>query len=102
MPRRAARIDSNHSEIVRVLRDIGASVQSLASQGQGCPDLLVGYRSVNHLFEIKDGSKMPSKQVLTPDEQRWHQGWRGRVEVIRSVDDALRAVGVMEEDGSGT
>lgn len=99
MPRRAARVDANHAEIVRVLRDIGASVQSLASQGQGCPDLLVGFREQNHLFEIKDGAKIPSKQVLTADEKRWHQEWQGRVVIIRSVDDALRAVGLGERDG---
>jgi hypothetical protein len=95
VPRRAARIDANHAQIVRALRDIGASVESLASQGRGCPDLLVGFRSRNLLLEVKDGAKPPSAQVLTPDEQRWHRDWRGDVIVVRSVDEALKAIGVL-------
>lgn len=93
--RRAAKVDSNHAAIVRQLRQVGATVQSLASQGQGCPDLLVGYRGANHLLEVKDGAKSPSKQQLTPDEARWHQEWRGQVVVVRSADEALAAVGAV-------
>ncbi|HJP47915.1 hypothetical protein [Acinetobacter venetianus] len=45
--RRAAKIDANQTEIVKALRKFGASVQSLASTGKGCPDLLVGFRGMN-------------------------------------------------------
>ena len=51
--RRAAKIDANQTEIVKALRQVGASVQSLASTGKGCPDLLVGFRGVNWLLEVK-------------------------------------------------
>ena len=50
--RRAAKIDSNHAEIVAALRGIGAYVMSLASVGGGCPDLLVGFRG--HTFLEKN------------------------------------------------
>jgi hypothetical protein len=93
--RRAAKVDRNHQEIVAALRDVGASVLSLAPLGRGAPDLLVGFRGQVYLLEVKDGAKAPSKQRLTADEARWHQEWRGHVAVVRSVDEALRAIGAI-------
>lgn len=87
------KIDRNQPEIVRALRKLGASVQSLADIGQGCPDLLVGFRGQNFVMEVKDGLAVPSKQRLTTDEQEWHQGWRGTAIVVTSVTDALLAIG---------
>ncbi len=91
--RRAAHIDANQPEIVDALLKAGASVEpKLARLGEGVPDLLVGIRGVNALFEIKDGRKVPSKRKLTDDEKVWHEKWRGKVFVIYSVDDALRVL----------
>ncbi|MDS7929253.1 hypothetical protein RMB13_07145 [Acinetobacter sp. V102_4] len=87
--RRAAKIDANQTEIVKALRQVGASVQSLASTGKGCPDLLVGFRGVNWLLEIKDGQKVKSARKLTPDQVEWHESWRGRVYIVESVDQAI-------------
>ena len=89
---RAARTDANHIEIVKALRAIGASVQSLAAVGVGCPDLLVGYRGANYLLEIKDGTKVPSAQKLTPMQIDWHSSWNGRVAIVNSVDGAIAVV----------
>lgn len=126
MPRRAARVDANHLDIVRALRDVGTSVCSLASVGHGVPDLLIGmsgltlvgrfnpqvvrwllkreediaiYDGANLLMEVKDGAKSPSAQILTPDEQKWHQEWQGQLMVVRTIDEALRAVGVLHAWG---
>lgn len=87
--RKAAKVDSNQSEIVQVLRTMGCSVQTLAAVGCGVPDLLVGYRSSNYLIEVKDGGKPTSAQKLTPDQIRWHQEWRGQKVVINSIDAAI-------------
>lgn len=87
--RKAAKIDANQTEIVKALRQVGASVQSLASTGKGCPDLLVGFRGVNWLLEIKDGQKVKSARKLTPDQIEWHESWRGRVYIVESVDQAI-------------
>jgi Holliday junction resolvase len=87
--RRAAKVDANQTEIVKALRQVGASVQSLASTGKGCPDLLVGFRGVNWLLEIKDGRKVRSARKLTEDQVVWHQTWRGKVYIVESVDQAL-------------
>ncbi len=92
--RRAARVDRNQAEIVRVLRAIGASVQHLHSVGKGCPDLLVGYQGINYLFEIKDGTKPRSQRKLTPDEVEFFMSWRGRAYIVDSVHQALVILGV--------
>lgn len=90
MARRAARTDDNQAEIVEALRKVGCSVQSLAMVGKGVPDLLVGLRGRNWLFEIKDGNKPPSQRRLTGDEATWHLRWDGQVKTIESAEDALR------------
>ena len=88
--RKAAKIDDNQKAIVNVLRQLGASVQSLAATGKGCPDLLVGYHGINYLMEVKDGDKVLSKQKLTIDQEHWHSLWRGSVHIVKSVDEALK------------
>ena len=86
--RRAGKIDANHAAIVDALRKIGASVQSLASMGVGVPDLLVGWRGINVLFEVKDGAKIPSARKLTADESNWHEKWAGQIAVVESAEQA--------------
>lgn len=89
--RRAARVDANQAEIVAALRAAGATVQPLHQVGQGCPDLLVGYRGVNYLIECKGMSGR-----FTYFEYAWIRTWAGRdVCVAYSVDEALRAIGAM-------
>lgn len=95
--RRAARTDDNHSEIVDALRDAGCWVLDLSAVGNGCPDLLVhGPVHAWHfvMLEIKDGSKSPSRRKLTPDQIAFHAGCRGPVVVVKSVAEALEAVGI--------
>lgn len=84
--RRSARIDANHTEIVRTIRAMGCTVQDLAAVGKGCPDILVGVAGRNVLMEIKDGEKPPSKRRLTADQQRWHARWRGQVVTVESCE----------------
>ena len=83
-PRWAAKVDANQHAIVKALRWRGASVHLLHREGRGCPDLLVGFLGRNLLIEVKteDGE-------LTPREAEWHETWRGRVEIVRTVDQAL-------------
>ena len=90
--RLVASTDVNQSAIVTALRKIGCSVQILAAVGQGCPDLLCGYRGVNYLLEVKDGEKPPSKRKLTPDQLVWHAGWRGQVCVVETIQQAIEMV----------
>jgi hypothetical protein len=90
--RRAARNDANQDAIVRQLRDAGLSVLVLSRVGNGCPDLLVGYRQQNYLFEVKDGSKPESARRLTPAEVRFCSSWKGQVRVAESAEDIFMVV----------
>jgi len=90
--RRAAKVDRNQPEIVDAARRMGCTVQPLHSIGQGCPDLLVGISGTNDLWEVKDGDLVPSARRLTADQIIWHDGWRGDVQVIDSVDKAIARI----------
>lgn len=90
--RRAAKVDANHSEVVSALRAIGCSVASLASVGAGIPDLVVGYRGINWLFEVKNPQMPPSKRALTDDEKAFMNAWRGQYAVVESAEQAIALV----------
>jgi len=90
--RYANRIDANQNLIVDALRKAGAVVR-IISQGDGIPDLLVGYRGYTILMEVKDGEKVPSARKLTEAEQKFFDDWRGGMLVIvNSVDEALETL----------
>lgn len=56
--------------------------------GNGCPDLLVGLGRRLVLLEVKT-----AKGKLTPDQELFDAvGWP--VRVVRTVDEALQAVGI--------
>jgi hypothetical protein len=50
---------------------------------------LCGFRGVNILLEIKD-----AKGEETDDQKQWAALWQGQRAVVRSVDEALAAIGV--------
>jgi hypothetical protein len=89
---RRAKVDANHAEIVKALRQFGVSVVSLAAVGRGCPDLLCGYHGRNVLLEVKDGKKR-----LLPHQGEWQDQWQGPVVTVRSVDEAIQAVMYADE-----
>lgn len=88
--RYAARVDVNQPEIVKALRKLGAFVHCLHREGQGCPDLLVGWRQRWWLFEVK----RDSKAELTQDEKDWHAAVAGRapVYIVTSPIEAVRFI----------
>ncbi|NRB03665.1 MAG: hypothetical protein HRU30_10430 [Rhodobacteraceae bacterium] len=94
MARRAARVDDNQPEIVQALRKAGATVTPTHTAGAGFPDLTVGYRGINYLIEVKDGSKPPSARKLTKDQQEWHVTWNGHAAVVSNVREALAVLGI--------
>lgn len=93
--RRYPNLDVNQPDIVKALRAAGASVTSLASVGDGCPDILVGIRKVTTVMEIKDGAKPPSKRKLTEPEEKWHAGWSGSKHIVESVEQALAVLATL-------
>jgi hypothetical protein len=87
---RFAKVDANQEQVVTALRAAGASVQSLAPIGKGCPDILVAFRSAMYLMEIKR-----VKGKTNELQNKWHIGWNAPVHVVYGPDDALRAIGVI-------
>ena len=86
---RRSKVDANQREIVAALRKAGVSVLSLASVGDGCPDLLASIRGKVTLLEVKKpGEKLRQSQV--DFVAKWDP--HCPIWVVESVDDALRAV----------
>ena len=51
------RVDANQAAIVADLRKLGMTVVDLHEVGKGVPDLLVGWKGVCLLVEVKSGPK---------------------------------------------
>lgn len=85
----------NQTAIVRGLRAAGCTVQILSPVGKGCPDLLIGFKGHNYVVEVKRPELRGKKRELTPLEQEWISEWRGQVDVVHDLDEALRVVGLL-------
>lgn len=85
------RLDANHLEICQALNAVGASVQSLAALGGGCPDLLVAYRNRTFVLELKTETG-----TLTKAQESWLLHWQGPVSIVRDANGALRAIGARQ------
>jgi hypothetical protein len=86
-PKRGGPRDKNQKEITTALEKIGATVEDLGAVGDGCPDLLVGFRGGNYLIEVK----MP-KGKLNKKQKNWHWRYNGTVAVAYTVKEALAVV----------
>jgi len=84
--RKRGRVDRNHGELVSALLRCGYLVQSLATIGGGCPDVLTYRRDRGlELLEFKATARAP----LTPAQRTFTQlGWP--VRIVRSLDEVLR------------
>ena len=89
------RVDENQKQIIHTFIALGASVLNLSRVGEGCPDILVGYRKHSVLCEIK----RDSKAAYTESQVKFMQGWRGGpVSRIDSVDAAIRLIKMLDMD----
>ena len=90
--RRAARRDTNERDIIEALTAAGATVQQLSIPN--APDLLVGYvdpetnAPTNALMEVKT-----ARGKLEEGQRAWIETWNGQVYVVRTIEDALEAIG---------
>lgn len=94
------RRDDNEREIINVLEAAGATVQQL--DGTGLPDLLVGFRGVTYLIEIKYKAQLSGKgrkktaSGLRESQEAWFALWQGMaVEIATTPREALAAIGVV-------
>lgn len=96
MSRHARRVDNNQSQIVTELQQIGASVIDLSGVGGGVCDLLVGYRGVNYLMEIKNLETGYGKRGLNKNQKDLADEWRGSpIHVVYTGDEALKIIGAL-------
>ena len=57
---------------------------SLHGVGRGVSDLLIGFLGKNYQLKVKRLKvKLPESQI------EWIRDWRGRMFIVRSVDDTL-------------
>jgi Holliday junction resolvase len=83
-----ARVDVNQNEIVQALRQIGCTVILLHKVGSGVPDLLVGFRGITYLLEVKQ-----AKGKTNLLQEQWYAQWNGRApNVVRTIEEAIAAV----------
>lgn len=93
MARRHGKRDANQGAVRDMARAMGASVTSLDDVGDGVPDLLVGYRGVTMLWEVKG-----PRGKLNPGQAEWHDAWRGSpVLVVRGPEDVQRILADVAE-----
>ena len=69
--------DSNHGAIVRELVQHNISVLDLAIVGSGCPDILIGFKTVmgsrvNMLVELKSSPKANVRPVQEDFIRNWN------------------------------
>ena len=84
------KVDSNQAEIVSLIRSVpGVSVFDVSRFGHGLPDLIVGFRGVNYLVEVKS-----ERGDLTDAERDFFNDWQGQAAIARTVDDLLQIIGI--------
>ena len=102
MPRRAAKKDKNHHEIVEGLRNLGWHVMDTSTAGDGVPDTFVGkpftatHRGVVAPLEIK----MPGEQ-LTEKQVKVKKAWGDCPYIVaESLPDALEQLAALMLKGN--
>ena len=84
------KVDANQHLIVASLRKIGCSVVDTSRIGQGFPDLIVGFRGITILMEVKNEG---GKNRLTRQQEDFISKWNGSsVHVVRSEEQAVEVV----------
>ena len=99
--RYARRVDTNQAEIVQALRQIGAHVRDTSQVGDGFPDLVVSWRGVNILVEIKwlrptsEGGRHGESEGQRIARETWPGPWIVVTSPMDAVEQLIKAV-VME------
>jgi Holliday junction resolvase len=89
----AKRVDSNQKDIVQAFKELGCSVLDLSRVGQGCPDLLIGYKNKCAMVEIKSSNKAH----FTEPQLKFIKNWKGSsITRIDSVEGVIRLVKLLD------
>jgi len=86
------KVDNNQLDIVKAFRSLGATVLNLSAVGKGCPDLLIGYKGISVLVEVKSKTGK-----FTEPQLKFMEQWQGgAVNRIDSVDGAIRLIKLLD------
>jgi hypothetical protein len=86
----AKRIDNVHRPLVALMLAHGATFQSTAAVGNGCPDGVVGFFSVDAWVEFKTPGHS-TKKATAERQAAWRQRWKGSpCWVLRCPADVVR------------
>jgi Holliday junction resolvase len=86
------KVDNNQLDIVKAFRSMGATVLNLSTVGKGCPDLLIGYKNISVLVEVKSKTGK-----FTEPQLKFMEQWQGgAVNRIDSVDGAIRLIKLLD------
>ena len=86
------KVDNNQLDIVKAFRSMGATVLNLSTVGKGCPDLLIGYKNISVLVEVKSKTGK-----FTEPQLKFMEQWQGGpVNRIDSVDGAIRLIKLLD------
>ena len=88
----AKRVDSNHSLVVKTLRELGCSVFDTSSIGRGFPDLVVS-KGATALVEVKRDATAP----YTKSQLEFLKNWQGTVCRIHDVEGAINLAKILEK-----
>ena len=88
----AKRVDSNHSLVVKTLRELGCSVFDTSSVGRGFPDLVVS-KGATALVEVKRDATVP----YTKSQLEFLKNWQGTVCRIHDVQGAINLAKTLEK-----
>jgi Holliday junction resolvase len=90
----ARKVDTNHSMLVKALRDMGCSVFDTSRTGSGFPDVVVGKNGITLLCEFKKDAKAP----YTKAQQLFMMNWKGSaVARIHDIEGAINLVKLLEK-----
>ena len=82
--RHAKKRDTSERAIINALKQFGMDVIQIDQP----VDLIVGWRGVNYLAEVKTG-----KAKLRDGQAKFVETWRGQVVVLRNPTDAMNWAG---------
>jgi len=86
--RRAAKVDDNQADTVKLFRKLGWSVL-IISQLKNCCDIIVSKGGRTIAVEIKDGTKPPSARKLSEGEVKFRDNWAGEYALVICAEDVL-------------
>lgn len=86
------KIDRNQPEIVREFRRRGAKVDVTATVGNGFPDLVVNYKSVFAIIEVKDGKGKRLRKV----QKDWFADRNGLRFIVYDLEDIETILNIMD------